>query len=76
MTTIVDAGSTGEANFHGFREYVAEPTRESARRSVRRFRQSMQPSMTWPTRIYRTRRRWRARRIEERLGWFNRSPGA
>ena len=28
MTTIVDAGSAGEANFHGFREYVIEPARE------------------------------------------------
>ena len=27
-TTIVDAGSAGEANFHGFREYVIEPARE------------------------------------------------
>ncbi len=25
VTTIVDAGSAGEANFHGFREYVIEP---------------------------------------------------
>ncbi|WMT92057.1 amidohydrolase/deacetylase family metallohydrolase [Pelagibacterium sp. H642] len=29
VTTIVDAGSAGEANFHGFREYVAEPAREN-----------------------------------------------
>ena len=28
VTTIVDAGSAGEANFHGFREYVMEPARE------------------------------------------------
>ena len=28
MTTIVDAGSAGEANFHGFREYIIEPARE------------------------------------------------
>ena len=28
VTTIVDAGSAGEANFHGFREYVIEPARE------------------------------------------------
>ena len=29
VTTIVDAGSAGEANFHGFREYIAEPAREN-----------------------------------------------
>jgi dihydroorotase len=28
VTTIVDAGSAGEANFHGFREYIIEPARE------------------------------------------------
>ncbi|MHB2165599.1 amidohydrolase/deacetylase family metallohydrolase [Alsobacter sp. R-9] len=28
VTTLVDAGSAGEANFHGFREYVIEPARE------------------------------------------------
>lgn len=28
VTTMVDAGSAGEANFHGFREYVIEPARE------------------------------------------------
>ena len=28
VTTIVDAGSAGEANFHGFREYVMEPAPE------------------------------------------------
>jgi len=28
VTTIVDAGSAGEANFHGLREYVIEPARE------------------------------------------------
>jgi dihydroorotase len=28
VTTIVDAGSAGEANFHGFREYVIEPAPE------------------------------------------------
>ncbi|KRD49412.1 amidohydrolase/deacetylase family metallohydrolase [Ensifer sp. ENS10] len=28
VTTIVDAGSAGEANFHGFREYIIEPSRE------------------------------------------------
>jgi dihydroorotase len=28
VTTIVDAGSAGEANFHGFREYVIDPARE------------------------------------------------
>jgi len=29
VTTIVDAGSAGEANFHGFREYVIEPAKEN-----------------------------------------------
>jgi dihydroorotase len=29
VTTIVDAGSAGEANFHGFREYVLEPSVET-----------------------------------------------
>ena len=28
VTTIVDAGSAGEANFHGFREFVMEPAPE------------------------------------------------
>jgi dihydroorotase len=28
VTTIVDAGSSGESNFKGFREYVIEPARE------------------------------------------------
>lgn len=28
VTTIVDAGSAGEANFHGFREFIIEPARE------------------------------------------------
>jgi dihydroorotase len=28
VATLVDAGSAGEANFHGFREYVAAPARE------------------------------------------------
>lgn len=28
VTTIVDAGSAGEANFHGFREYIIDPSRE------------------------------------------------
>ncbi|MGH6761041.1 MAG: amidohydrolase/deacetylase family metallohydrolase [Phyllobacterium sp.] len=28
VTTIVDAGSAGEANFHGFREYIIEPSHE------------------------------------------------
>ncbi|GAA0609925.1 amidohydrolase/deacetylase family metallohydrolase [Paenochrobactrum glaciei] len=28
VTTIVDAGSAGEANFHGFREYIIEQSRE------------------------------------------------
>lgn len=31
VTTIVDAGSAGEANFHGFREFIAEPARERIR---------------------------------------------
>lgn len=31
VTTIVDAGSAGEANFHGFREYIIEPSRERVR---------------------------------------------
>jgi dihydroorotase len=31
VTTIVDAGSAGEANFHGFREYVIAPARERIR---------------------------------------------
>jgi len=31
VTTIVDAGSAGEANFHGLREYVIEPARERIR---------------------------------------------
>ncbi|MGN6144906.1 MAG: amidohydrolase/deacetylase family metallohydrolase [Mesorhizobium sp.] len=29
VTTMVDAGSSGEANFHGFREYVIEPAKEN-----------------------------------------------
>ena len=29
MTTIVDAGSAGEANFHGLREFIIEPAREN-----------------------------------------------
>jgi dihydroorotase len=29
VATLVDAGSAGEANFIGFREYVAEPAREN-----------------------------------------------
>lgn len=29
VTTIVDAGSAGEANFHGFREFILEPAREN-----------------------------------------------
>lgn len=29
VTTMVDAGSAGEANFHGFREYVIEPAQEN-----------------------------------------------
>ena len=28
VTTIVDAGSAGEANFHGFREFIIKPARE------------------------------------------------
>ena len=28
VTTLVDAGSAGEANFHGFREYIIKPSRE------------------------------------------------
>jgi dihydroorotase len=28
VTTMVDAGSAGEANFHGFREYIIEASRE------------------------------------------------
>ncbi|WP_374754486.1 amidohydrolase/deacetylase family metallohydrolase [Aureimonas sp. AU4] len=28
VTTIVDAGSAGEATFHGFREYIIEPAQE------------------------------------------------
>ncbi|MET3601387.1 amidohydrolase/deacetylase family metallohydrolase [Martelella mangrovi] len=28
VTTLVDAGSAGEANFHGFREYIIEPSVE------------------------------------------------
>ncbi|SER09180.1 dihydroorotase [Faunimonas pinastri] len=28
VTTIVDAGSAGEANFHGFREFIIEPAKE------------------------------------------------
>ncbi|MBZ3694625.1 amidohydrolase/deacetylase family metallohydrolase [Phyllobacterium calauticae] len=28
VTTIVDAGSAGEANFHGLREYIIEPAKE------------------------------------------------
>src|SRR5918995_1986006 len=31
VTTIVDAGSAGEANFHGFREFVIDPARERIR---------------------------------------------
>jgi dihydroorotase len=31
VTTVVDAGSAGEANFHGFREFVIEPARERIR---------------------------------------------
>jgi dihydroorotase len=31
VVTIVDAGSAGEANFHGFREFVIEPARERIR---------------------------------------------
>jgi dihydroorotase len=29
VTTMVDAGSAGEANFHGFREFVIEPAKEN-----------------------------------------------
>ena len=29
VTTIVDAGSAGEANFHGMREFIIEPAREN-----------------------------------------------
>lgn len=29
VTTMVDAGSAGEANFHGFREFIIEPAREN-----------------------------------------------
>ncbi len=29
VTTMVDAGSAGEANFHGFREFIVEPAREN-----------------------------------------------
>ncbi|HEV7717914.1 MAG TPA: amidohydrolase/deacetylase family metallohydrolase [Arsenicitalea sp.] len=29
VTTIVDAGSAGEANFHGLREFIIEPAREN-----------------------------------------------
>jgi dihydroorotase len=29
VTTLVDAGSAGEANFHGLREYVIEPAQET-----------------------------------------------
>jgi dihydroorotase len=31
VTTVVDAGSAGEANFHGFREFIIEPARERIR---------------------------------------------
>lgn len=31
VTTVVDAGSAGEANFHGLREYVIDPARERIR---------------------------------------------
>lgn len=31
VTTMVDAGSAGEANFHGFREFVITPARERIR---------------------------------------------
>jgi dihydroorotase len=31
VTTIVDAGSAGEANFHGFREFIIDPARERIR---------------------------------------------
>lgn len=29
VTTLVDAGSAGEANFHGLREFIIEPARET-----------------------------------------------
>ncbi|KQU94816.1 dihydroorotase [Mesorhizobium sp. Root102] len=29
VTTMVDAGSAGEANFHGFREFIIEPAKEN-----------------------------------------------
>ncbi|MDR7031892.1 amidohydrolase/deacetylase family metallohydrolase [Mesorhizobium sp. BE184] len=29
VTTMVDAGSAGEANFHGFREFIIEPAQEN-----------------------------------------------
>ncbi|MCW5720104.1 MAG: amidohydrolase/deacetylase family metallohydrolase [Devosia sp.] len=29
VTTLVDAGSAGEANFHGLREFIIEPAREN-----------------------------------------------
>jgi dihydroorotase len=29
VTTLVDAGSAGEANFHGLREFIIEPSREN-----------------------------------------------
>lgn len=29
VTTMVDAGSAGEANFHGFREFIVEPAKEN-----------------------------------------------
>ncbi|MBZ9886019.1 amidohydrolase/deacetylase family metallohydrolase [Mesorhizobium sp. CA10] len=29
VTTMVDAGSAGEANFHGFREFIVEPAQEN-----------------------------------------------
>ena len=29
VTTMVDAGSAGEANFHGLREFIIEPAREN-----------------------------------------------
>lgn len=31
VVTVVDAGSAGEANFHGFREFIIEPARERVR---------------------------------------------
>jgi dihydroorotase len=31
VTTIVDAGSAGEANFHGFREFIIDPAKERIR---------------------------------------------